>query len=248
MTSVQALCILLLKQADMERTHTILCADDDPQIREVLRILLENEGYRVIEARSGAEAVQLADEQVDLYILDIMMPGLSGLQACQEIRKASSAPILFLTAKTLDADKTMGFALGADDYVSKPFSASELIARVKANLRRYVQYGAKPAGQDDTALRAGDISLYADQSRVLKGGQELALTDTEYRILHLLLSHRKKIFSVQNIYESVWEEPYFYSANNTVMVHVRNLRRKLGDGGQEGELIKTVWGRGYRID
>lgn len=232
----------------MPQPHTILIADDDPQIREVLRILLENEGYRVLEAEDGTRALQMADDTVDLLILDVMMPGLNGYRACAEIRKTSLAPVIFLTAKAQDADKTMGFASGGDDYLAKPFSASELLARVKAALRRYLSYGAKTAPAEDERITLGDLSIDVGQNQVSRRGEELQLTETEYRILLLLAQNRKKIFSVQNIYESVWQEPYFYSANNTVMVHVRNLRKKIGDTGEANAIIKTVWGRGYRID
>ena len=232
----------------MPQPHTILIADDDPQIREVLRILLENEGYRVLEAEDGTHALQMADDTVDLLILDVMMPGLNGYRACAEIRKTSLAPVIFLTAKAQDADKTMGFASGGDDYLAKPFSASELLARVKAALRRYLSYGAKTAPAEDERITLGDLSIDVGQNQVSRQGEELQLTETEYRILLLLAQNRKKIFSVQNIYESVWQEPYFYSANNTVMVHVRNLRKKIGDTGEANAIIKTVRGRGYRID
>ena len=231
----------------MPQPHTILIADDDPQIREVLRILLENEGYRVLEAEDGTRAVQMANDTVDLLILDVMMPGLNGYRACAEIRKTSLAPVIFLTAKAQDADKTMGFASGGDDYLAKPFSASELIARVKAALRRYLVYGAKPQTPAGT-LHFSDIMIDLEKNRVLKAGSEVFLTDIEYGILLLLAKNRKKVFSVQNIYESVWQEPYFYSANNTVMVHMRNIRKKIGDSTQNSEIIRTVWGRGYRID
>ena len=193
----------------------ILIADDDPAIREVVRLLLEGAGYDVDEAVDGPSAVAAASDAFDLIILDVMMPGCSGISACQQIRKKTMTPILFLTAKSQDADKVLGFSAGGDDYLVKPFSYSELTARVRAMVR------------------------LCDES--------LALTDIEYRILLLLASNPKKIFSAQNIYESVWGEPYFYASNNTVMVHMRNLRRKLSQDGAYPDLIKTVWGRGYHI-
>ncbi len=231
----------------MQERQKILIADDDAQIREVLRILLESEGYEVIEAADGQEAIRMAGEDVDLMILDIMMPGASGFSACAEIRKQSSAPVIFLSAKSQDSDKTMGFSVGGDDYLAKPFSASELLARVKAALRRYLVYGAKPQEQIGQ-IHIADVVIDPEKKRVLKSGTEIFLTDIEYGILLLLAKNRKKVFSVQNIYESVWQEPYYYSANNTVMVHMRNIRKKIGDSTQNGEIIRTVWGRGYRID
>lgn len=226
----------------------ILFADDDLEIREVLRLLLTSEGYTAVEASGGAELLELLDDSVDLVILDVMMPGLSGYATCAEIRKRSAVPVLFLTAKSQDSDKTMGFSVGGDDYLVKPFSYSELISRVKAMLRRYYVYGAKKGEQGSVIRCCGNIEIDPNQCLVCQDGQEIILTDTEYRILLLLASHQKKIFSVQNIYESVWNEPYIYTSNNTVMVHIRNIRRKLGDDPQNSHTIRTVWGKGYRIE
>ncbi len=228
-------------------SRTILVVDDDPEIREVLRLLLTGEGYRVIEADSGDTALELLNSSVDLVILDVMMPGLNGYAACAEMRKNSAVPILFLTAKAQDSDKSMGFSVGGDDYLVKPFSYSELISRVKAMLRRYCVYGAKAVEQSNLIRCCGTIEIDPDQCLVRVNEEEVSLTGTEYGILYLLASHPKKIFTVQNIYEAVWEEPYFYSSNNTVMVHIRNLRRKLGDDPQNSRIIQTVWGKGYRI-
>ena len=225
----------------------ILFADDDPEIREALRLLLECEGYETVEAADGEEVLQLLDDTVDLVILDVMMPGMNGYTACARIRERSAVPVLFLTAKTQESDMTMGFSAGGDDYLVKPFSYNELINRVKAMLRRYYAYGAK-AEQSAKIHCCGDIEIDPDLSLVLKDGKEVHLTDIEYRILYLLASHPRKIFSAQNIYESIWNEPYFYTSNNLVMVHIRNIRRKLGDDQRGGRTIHTVWGKGYRIE
>lgn len=227
----------------MERK--ILLADDDPEIRNVARILLESEGYRVVEASDGAQAVSAVDDTVDLIILDVMMPARDGYSACMEIRKKSTVPILFLTAKTQDSDKTMGFSAGGDDYLAKPFSCSELVARVKALLRRCYVYSGEP---DPRVLRIQDLTIDAAFNEVKKDGREISLTDLEYRILLLMAKNRTKIFTIQNIYESVWEEPYFYTSNNTVMVHIRNLRKKLETDPQNPRYIKNVWGKGYRVE
>lgn len=230
----------------MDAKYSILIADDDAEIREVVRLLLQGEGYGVVEASDGAEAVSKVDTNTDLIILDVMMPDMSGFLACEKIRAKSDAPILFLTARSQDSDKTMGFGVGGDDYLAKPFSFSELIARVKAMLRRYHVYSgaASPVRGGDIVI--GDVRVRTERGVAERLGEELPLTDIEYRILLLLVTNRKKIFSVQNIYESVWDEPYFYTSNNTVMVHIRNLRRKLGD--DNGEIIRTVWGKGYRVE
>lgn len=175
-------------------TKKILFADDDPEIREVLRLLLASEGYAVTEASSGREVLEELDPSVDLVILDVMMPDLGGYAVCAEIRKRSMVPVLFLTAKGQDSDKTMGFSVGGDDYLVKPFSCTELISRVKAMLRRYYVYGAK---QDENGVIrcCGDIEIDPGQCRVCVGGKEVSLTETEYRIFLLLASHRKKVFS-----------------------------------------------------
>lgn len=226
----------------------ILFADDDPEIREVLRLLLESEGYDVVEASDGTEVLRRMDETVDLVILDVMMPDLGGFHVCSEIRKRSSVPILFLTAKSQDSDKTLGFSVGGDDYLAKPFSCSEIVSRVKALLRRYCEYGAKKEEVGNIIVRVPcGIEIDTAQCSVRMSGRDVVLTDIEYRILLLLATHPRKVFSAQNIYESVWNEPFFYSSNNTVMVHIRNIRRKLCDDNQNSRIIQTVWGRGYRI-
>ncbi len=226
----------------------ILFADDDPEIREVLQLLLTSEGYQVEAASNGEELLSRLDDSVDLVILDIMMPGMGGYHVCAEIRKQSAVPVLFLTAKSQDSDKTMGFSAGGDDYLVKPFSYTELISRVKAMLRRYYVYGAKAPEQSQVLRCCGNIEIDLNRCVVRRDGQEVVLTDTEYRILCLLATHPKKVFSVQNIYESIWDEPFLYTSNNTVMVHIRNIRRKLGDDPQNCQTIRTVWGRGYRIE
>ncbi len=226
----------------------ILFADDDPEIREVVRILLESEGFLVEEAADGDEAVEKMDASVDLVILDVMMPQRSGISACAEIRKKFTAPILFLTAKGKDSDKTVGFSAGGDDYLVKPFSYAELTARVKAMLRRYCVYRGKETVSGGKVIELPGLLIRTDYNEAIKNGAEIQLTDLEYRILLLLAGNRRKIFTAQNLYESVWEEPYFYTCSNTVMVHIRNLRKKLEDDPQNPRYIKNVWGKGYRIE
>jgi DNA-binding response OmpR family regulator len=227
---------------------SILIADDNSEIREVVRVLLESEGYRVIEAIDGADAVNKVNETIDLIILDIMMPIKSGFMACAEIREKTSAPILFLTAKTQDSDKYLAFSAGSDDYLSKPFSYIELVSRVKALLRRYYVYKGKDKLVPPDTININDLIINTSANEVMLGEKEITLTEIEYKILLLMAQHRKKIFSAQNIYESVWEEQYFYSCNNTVMVHIRNLRCKLEYDPQNPKYVKTVWGKGYRIE
>ena len=232
----------------MADERLIMIADDDPDIREVVRILLESEGFRIVEAVDGDDAVSKIDPAIDLYILDVMMPGKSGYQVCRAIRAASTAPILFLTAKSQDGDKSMGFSSGGDDYLPKPFSYTELTARVKALLRRYYVYRGKESEESKEKIVIRDLVIDRQTREVRLAGAEVQLTDIEYRMLLLMAENRRKVFSAQNLYESIWNEPYFYSCNNTIMVHIRNLRRKIEPDPDNPQYIKTVWGKGYRID
>lgn len=230
--------------------NKILIVDDNPEIREVLNVLLSSEGYEVIEAKDGQEAVLLISDDIDLYILDIMMPIINGYQVCKEIRRKSNAPILFLTAKSQDSDKTLGFSSGGDDYLSKPFSYNELTTRVKALLRRYYVYQGKVNSNEnfESKIIYNNIVIDPNTEAVFLDGKQIELTYIEYQILYLLLSNRKQIYSTETLYESIWNEPYFYSANNTIMVHIRNLRKKIEKDPQNPKIIKTIWGKGYRCD
>ena len=232
----------------MADERLIMIADDDPDILEVVRILLESEGFRIVEAVDGDDAVSKIDPAIDLYILDVMMPGKSGYQVCRAIRAASTAPILFLTAKSQDGDKSMGFSSGGDDYLPKPFSYTELTARVKALLRRYYVYRGKESEESKEKIVIRDLVIDRQTCEVRLAGAEVQLTDIEYRMLLLMAENRRKVFSAQNLYESIWNEPYFYSCNNTIMVHIRNLRRKIEPDPDNPQYIKTVGGKGYRID
>ena len=230
--------------------QTILIVEDDPDIRDGVRILLTGEGYRIREAENGLRALEMMGPEVDLVILDIMMPGMSGLRVCEEIRKTSTVPILFLTAKSQESDKLLGLTAGGDDYLAKPFSFAELSARVKALLRRYCVYQGKArAGTqpENTMLSSGGVRLALDCNRVWVDEREVDLTETEYKILKMLMQNPQRIFPVQVIYETVWNEPYFYISNGTVMVHIRNLRTKIEADPQKPHRICTVWGKGYRF-
>ena len=248
--------------------QTILIAEDDPDIRDGVRILLSGEGYHIIEAENGTRALEVFRPEVDLVILDIMMPGMSGLRVCEELRKLSTVPILFLTAKSQESDKLLGLTAGGDDYLPKPFSFAELSkrssvsygkryikyaelsARVKALLRRYCVYqgkGQAPARAENLTLCSHGVKLALDCNRVWVDGEESDLTETEYKILRLLMQSPQRIFPVQVIYEDVWQEPYFYTSNGTVMVHIRNLRMKIEKDPQNPARLQTMWGKGYRF-
>ena len=225
----------------------ILVADDEREIRQVLTLLLTGEGYEVTCAEDSDAVVRAACPEVDLYILDVNMPGQSGFMAGADIRRRFDTPIIFLTAYSGESDKVMGFAAGADDYIVKPFSNAELLMRVKAILRRSVaQASVFEESIPQKRLALADLFLDLDSQCVIKGAERIALTYTEFRILELLLSNRKRIFSVDQIYDSIWNDNAV--GDGAIMVHIKNLRKKLGDNSREPKYIKTAWGRGYYVD
>ncbi|WP_314920917.1 response regulator transcription factor [Slackia exigua] len=226
----------------------ILLADDDPDILEVVSVLLASEGYRVDTARDGLEALALARHPFDLAILDVMMPKASGLEVCERLRLSSNAPILFLTARSQDADKVAGLAVGGDDYLVKPFSTPELLARVRAMLRRYRQYGSVQGAQTGETIQAGPVLIDTRARRVSKGGTPVALTDLEYEVLLALARNRGRVVSARELYENVWRSMYLPQSNNTVMAHIKNLRKKLEADPRDPQIVRTAWGRGYTID
>ena len=229
---------------------TILLIEDDADIREGVRVLLTSEGYSVMEADCGKKGLQLLNETIDLVILDIMMPGMSGIITCEEIRKVSNVPVLFLTAKAQESDKLLGLLVGGDDYLPKPFSYAELLGRVKALLRRYHIYQGKfvPSNQSDGEwMEHKGIRILTTSNVVQVDGRDIELSEIEYQILRLLIQYPNKIFTTQNIYESVWNEPFYYSSNNTIMVHIRKLRLKIEEDPQQPKRICTLWGKVYRI-
>lgn len=229
--------------------QTVLVVDDNAEIREGIRILLESEAYTVIEAKDGTEALSVLSDDVDMLILDIMMPGKSGLSVCEEIRKTSNVPILFLSAKSHDSDKMMGLMIGADDYLPKPFSYPELLGRVKALLRRYTVYRGKSEPQNvDRSISVDGLTIDEGKGQTFLHGKEVRLTETEFQILLLLVANRKRVFSAQEIYEKVWNCRYNLSSSGTVMVHIRKLRMKIESDPQDPRFIKTVWGKGYRCE
>ena len=229
----------------------ILIIEDDEDIREGVRLLLESEEFSVIEAKNGAEGLELLRPDTALIILDIMMPGMNGLRTCEEIRKISNVPVLFLTAKARESDKLIGLMAGGDDYLAKPFSYAELLGRVKALIRRYTVYMGSafiPEEETEDYLELAGIRINRTYNEVFVEGEEKQLSNIEYQILLLMMQHKGKIFSAQNLYESIWKEPYFYSCNSTVMVHIRNLRTKIERDPKYPKYIKTLWGKGYRFE
>ncbi|UKS25159.1 response regulator transcription factor [Paenibacillus sp. HWE-109] len=232
-------------------TISVLIADDDPEIRDVIRIYLKNEGYRVFESEDGVQALELLHrESIDLIILDVMMPNMDGIRACFKIREMTKIPIIMLSAKSEDIDKITGLTTGADDYMAKPFNPLELVARVKAQLRRQTFTGVaenQAKASDRNIVEIDDLVIHINKHLVTVHGREALLTPIEFSILELLASHRGQVFNVEQIYRSVWKEDKFLS-DNTVMVHVRNIREKIEDNPREPRFIKTVWGVGYKVE
>ena len=228
----------------MPEQYKILVVDDEPDIRQLLKIVLEKEGYAVIEAENGEQAVELvkSESALSLVIMDIMMPKMNGVNAASEIRAASSLPILFLTAKSADTDKVLAFGSGGDDYIVKPFYATDLKLRVSALLRRWNQYRVEETSQLEAHH---EPMIDAEEKAVYRNGEKLPLTEKEFELFALLYSARGKTFSPVEIYEAVWKETFLPSSSNTVLVHIANLRKKLGD---DQNMIRTVWGKGYVID
>ncbi|AOH54412.1 vancomycin resistance response regulator transcription factor, VanR-F/VanR-M family [Peribacillus muralis] len=226
---------------------SILVADDEKEIADLIAILLEKEGYHVIKVSDGQEALHVTETKtIDLLILDIMMPKMDGYEVIRHIREGHNMPIIFLSAKTSDFDKVHGLVIGADDYMTKPFIPMELVARVNAQLRRFTKLN-QPITNHKKTLEFGGLIISADQRTVHLYGENIELTPKEFDILYLLASHPKKVYSVENIFQNVWGEAYFESGN-TVMVHIRTLRKKLEENKQQNKWIKTVWGVGYAFN
>ncbi|MDO5520310.1 MAG: response regulator transcription factor [bacterium] len=223
----------------------ILIVDDDQDIRNLVGIYLGNEGLPFIKCDSAIQAIELLkSNKVDLILLDVMMPGLDGIEACIKIRQSEKMPIIFMSAKTEDMDKIQGLVAGADDYISKPFNPIELVTRVKAQLRRYKQYNSEYS--QSTLLEYEDLVINKQTRQTWVNGREVHLTPKEYDILEVLLSNKGMVLSIAQIYEKVWREEFFRS-ENTVMMHIAKLRDKLNQGEEERKYIKTVWGVGYKI-
>ena len=228
----------------------ILVADDEKEIRKILRLVLEKGGYEVVEAVDGVSAVEYlrSDRAVDLCIMDIMMPKLSGIAATEEIRRFSPVPVLFLTARSLDADKAAAYSAGGDDYLVKPFSSVELLMKVEAMTRRYNSYGAKDEELAEGVRLTGGIVVNIDERAVSKNGVRVDLRDKEMDVFVYLVKNRGRTVSPDELYSAVWGEMPLPSSANNITVHILNLRRKLEDNSATPRLVRTVWGKGYQVD
>lgn len=228
----------------------ILVVDDEKEIADLVRFYLENENYEVVTLYNGTDALHaIQNDTFDLAILDIMMPDVNGLTLCRKIREREAYPIIMLTAKGEEVDKINGLTLGADDYVTKPFLPLELVARVKAQLRRYKRYNRpQVADEPETYLTHGALAINIDTHECFLNDQPLALTPTEFAILRILFQKRGRVVSAEDLFKEIWHEEYYDKKNNTISVHIRHLREKLGDSFEDPKYIKTVWGCGYKIE
>ena len=225
----------------------ILVVDDEKEIADLVEIYLVSDGYKVFKANNAKEGLEILDqEEIHLVLLDIMMPGMDGLEMCRKIRETNNIPIIMLSAKSTDLDKILGLGTGADDYVEKPFNPLELVARVKSQLRRYTQLG-NAAENDASVYTVGGLSINDDLKEVTVDGETVKLTPIEYNILLLLVKNQGKVFSINQIYESIWNEDAI-GADNTVAVHIRHIREKIEINPKEPRYLKVVWGVGYKID
>ena len=228
----------------------ILVVDDNKEIVYSISELLKYEGYEILKAYDGMEALDILErEAVDLILLDVMMPRLNGLSALMKLREKSRIPVIILSAKTEESDKVSGLTLGADDYIEKPYNPAELIARVKAHLRRYRAWSVEePKKNDSDQIVNGGLVLDKKQRVIFVEGEEVHLTATEYKILELLMSHPGQVFPAEQIYENVWQEAADYSVENTVMVHIRHIREKVEIDAKKPRYVKVVWGIGYKME
>lgn len=228
--------------------NTILVVDDEAEIRNLLGIYLSNEGYEVIKASNGEEAIEIVNSKdIKLIVLDVMMPKIDGIETCKRIREKMNIPILMLSAKSEDMDKIQGIMTGADDYITKPFNPLELTVRVKALLRRAYYFNHREENSRDNIITIESLKIDKSKHIVTVDDGEIQLTSREFDILYLLASNRGRVFSTEEIFSKVWKEQY-YQSNNTVMVHMSRIRDKIEKHMKGSKVIHTVWGVGYKIE
>lgn len=227
----------------------ILIVDDEQAIADLVEVYLTNENYQVFKFYNGQDALNcINNEKIDLAILDVMLPDINGFSICQRIREKHHFPVIMLTAKEEEIDKITGLTLGADDYITKPFRPLELIARVKAQLRRFTKYNSMDPANEERLIAFSGLVLDMDTHECMLNEKKLSLTPTEFSILWVLCANRGRVVSSEELFREVWGDKYFSNSNNTVMVHIRHLREKMQDSAEHPKYIKTVWGVGYRIE
>ena len=230
----------------MEKTR-ILVVDDETAIADLVEVYLKSENFQVIKCYNGKQAVEILEqEKIDMAILDVMLPDMDGFSICQRIRETSNIPILMLTAREEEIDKITGLTLGADDYITKPFRPLELVARVKAQLRRYTRYNAAREEKKDVITISG-LVIDKENHQCFLNEKELSLTPTEFEILWVLCKNKGQVVSADKMFRDIWGDKYFVNSSSTVMVHIRHLREKMQDSAEHPKYIKTVWGVGYKI-
>ncbi len=230
-------------------SQTILVCDDDKEIAAAVDIYLTAEGFRVLQAHDGLQALEVLqrEEDIQLILMDIMMPRMDGVRATMKIRESRNIPIIMLSAKSEDNDKILGLNIGADDYITKPFNPMELVARVKSQLRRYTRLGSVPEAPEASVMVNGGLELDDGAKQVTVDGEEVSLTPVEYKIVKFLMENRGMVFSSAQIYENVWNE-LSYGVDNIVAVHVRHIREKIEINPKEPRYIKVIWGHGYKME
>jgi len=227
----------------------ILIVDDEQAIADLVELYLKNENYNVFKFYNGRDALNcIENEKIDLAILDVMLPDVDGFSICQQIREKHNFPVIMLTAKDEEIDKITGLTLGADDYVTKPFQPLELVARVKAQLRRYTRYNSSEISREEKLITIAGLVLNKDTHECTLNEKPMSLTPTEFSILWVLASNRGRVVSSEELFREVWGDKYYTNSNNTVMVHIRHLREKMNDNAEHPKYIKTVWGVGYKIE
>lgn len=227
----------------------ILVVDDEQSIADLIEVYLKNEGYKIYKFYNGQDALRCVEsEQLELAILDVMLPDIDGFTLCQKIREKHNFPVIMLTAKEEEIDKITGLTLGADDYITKPFRPLELVARIKAQLRRFTKYNSGEPNQEEQLIAFSGLVLDMNTHECTLNEKKLSLTPTEFSILWVLCSNRGRVVSSEELFHEVWGDKYFTNSNNTVMVHIRHLREKMHDSAEHPKYIKTVWGIGYKIE
>lgn len=227
----------------------VMVVDDEKEIADLIELCLTNENFHVSKFNNGQDALDFIEkEKTDLAILDVMLPDIDGFSVCRRIREKHNFPVIMLTARDEEIDKITGLTLGADDYITKPFRPLEMVARVKAQLRRFTRYNPADPSQDENSIVFSGLVMDKDTHECTLNEKRLSLTPTEFSILWLLASNRGRVVSSEELFHEVWGDKYFTSSNNTVMVHIRHLREKMHDSAEHPKYIKTVWGVGYKIE
>ncbi len=227
----------------------ILIVDDEQAIADLVEVYLLNENYKVFKFYNGRDALNcINNERIDLAVLDVMLPDINGFSICRRIREKHNFPVIMLTAKEEEIDKITGLTLGADDYITKPFRPLELVARVKAQLRRFTKYNSMEPAKEERLIAFSGLVLDMDKHECMLNEKKISLTPTEFSILWVLCSNRGRVVSSEELFQEVWGDKYFSNSNNTVMVHIRHLREKMHDSAEHPKYIKTVWGVGYQIE